>query len=401
MTGRFYWTFLTVAAVAVFFTNLSNYLSQARLIAIEPYWWIVVYSLLLLPLAVWVTVRSGIHVPPLAFWAYGFGLVSLLWFLQSTASASALEELQTRMLSIAFIVIMLFIFSTESTQRHARRAVAAAAILGVGVNLYELLHPESFSSVLGRSAGLYINPNQSGNALVLGMILGLGVVAPRFRLVFMFVIGLGVLTTFSRSAILSWVIAFGLSCAAELMQSRRIRGLVEVGLAGVIAAIFVLSPGWSAVQARLEDEQVLNDDVLGRVSSISLGQFEDDSAAERVQVASRAWDEFGANPILGSGTGASISPPFEVGPHNLYLGLMVDHGLLGLVVLPALVVACTWRVAPPFRMLAATFGIVILVLGLFSHNLLSERYALISYALMASIVMTSRRTSEVPGGCVG
>jgi O-antigen ligase len=391
---RCYGTILTVLAIALFYTNATNYLYQGGGLPIEPYWWIIGYSLLLLPLILRATVNAGIHVPPLAIWAYGFGLISIAWFFRVSTLPRAVEELETRLMSIVFILIMLFIFSTRTAQTRARQAIAAAVLLGVGFNLYELFNPQTFSNVLGRSAGLYINPNQSGNALVLGMILGLGTVAERYRLVFMVTIGLGVLITFSRSALLAWTIAFLLVCAVDLLLNRRIRGLAEVAVAGLVAAAVFLSPGWTAVQARLEDEHVLNDDVLGRVSAIGIGQFDDDSATERGEVATRAWDTFGADPLLGSGTGASISPPFDVGPHNTYLALMVDHGLLGLILFPALILACTWRVAPPDRTLAMTFSIVVATLGLFSHNLLSERYALITYALIASIVLTSRQKSE-------
>jgi O-antigen ligase len=398
MNADRYRSLLTILAIAVFFTNLSNYLFQAGLLSMQPYVWIVGYGLLLAPLAIPAMLTAGLQIPPLAVWAYGFGLVSLLWFLGSTGSSIALEELETRLLSLVFLLMMLFAFSTAGAQRLARRAVAVAALFGVAINLFELFNPESFSSVLGRSAGLYVNPNQSGAALVLAMILGLDAIRPHWRPAFMLIVGLGVTTTFSRSAMLTWAIAFVLLCAFDLFRHRRLRGLVGAGLAGMAVVAFVVSPAWAAVQGRLEDEQVLNEDVLGRVSSFSLGQFDDDSATERADVATLAWEQFSGRPIFGSGTGASIEPPFDVGPHNIYLALMVEHGFLGLLVFPALVAACTWGAAPPDRMLAATFAAALLALGLFSHNLLSERYALIAYALMASIVATGRRRHLPAGG---
>jgi hypothetical protein len=397
MSERLYWNIVPVVAVALFFTNLTNYLYQAGALPIQPYMWIAGYGLVSLPFALLAFARTGIRCPPLAIWCYGFGLVSLVWFFPLTTSATAFEELQVRVLSIAFILITMFVCSTASSLLRARQAIAIAVLIGVAINFYELFNPETFSAVLGRSAGLYVNPNQSGAALVLGMIVGLEAVRERYRLLFMLVVGLGVVTTFSRSSMLAWAIAFGLTCAVNLIQYRRIRGLTEAVLAAVAALAIFLSPGWTAVQARLEDESVLNDNVLGRLSSLSLGQFDDDSATERVEVATQAWDSFGDHPFLGLGTGASMGPPFDVGPHNIYLAQMVDQGLLGALVFPALILACTWGAAPADRPLALTFAIAAFFLGFFSHNLLSERYALVSYAVMASIAATSRPTSGFAG----
>lgn len=390
MTTEKYQAALAIGAVAVFFSNLSNYLFRGGVASIQPYWWIVGWGLLALPIAARVAFTSGIQVPPLAVWCYGFGLVSIAWFFRATSQATADEELQVRLLSIAFLLVALFVFSSANARQRARQATAIAVIVGVVINLYELFHPETFSDVLGRSAGLYMNPTQSGMALVLGMVIGLGAVDRRYRLLFMLVAGLGVLTTFSRAPILGWIIAVGLGCAAELVRHRRLAGLVEVGLVGTAVAAFMLSPGWTAVQDQLEDQDVLNDNVIERIGFLTLRGGGDDSSDERIEVAALAWDALGARPFAGSGTGAAAAHPFEVGPHNMYLALGVEHGVMGLVIFPALIIACIWGVGPPDRMLALTFAIVLAFLAFFSHNLLSERYALVSYALMASIAAGGR-----------
>lgn len=401
MIARLFWRLMPVAAVGLFFTNLTNYADQAGLVQIPPYLWIVGFGLVSAPFAISTFARNGLRVPPLAIWCYAYGLLSLVWYFRSATPEAAYDELQVRVLSIAFILIMLFVFSTSEALWRARQAIAIAVIVGVLVNSFELFNPETFSAVLGRSAGLYINPNQSGSALVLGMIVSTGVVRERHRLLFMLVAGLGVVTTFSRSAMLAWVIAVGLLCVGSLVRYRRVRGLAEIGLAGVAALAFFLSPGWDSIQARLEDNYVLNANVLGRVSSLSLGQFDDDSSMERVEVAAQAWDAFGARPFLGSGTGAELAPPFDVGPHNIYLALLVDHGLLGLLLFPGLAVACVWGTPPADRLGAATFIVTLLFLGFFSHNLLSERYALIVDAVMASIAATRPGRGGARGGVVG
>jgi hypothetical protein len=397
MSDHLFWKVMPVAAVALFFTNLTNFAYQAGLASIEPYLWIVGIGAVAAPFAMAAFIRSGLRIPPLAIWCYGYGILTLAWFFRSATPGGAYDELQIRLLSIAFILIALFICSTPRALLRARQAIVVAVLVGIAINLYELFNPETFSDVLGRSAGLYVNPNQSGSALVLGMIVSVSAVRERFRPLFMVATGIGVLTTFSRSAMVAWVIAFGLTCAFTLLRFHRIRGLAEVGLAGFAALVLFLSPGWTAVQARLEDESVLNNNVLDRVSSLSLAQFDDDSATERVSVAEQAWDAFAVHPFVGLGTGASMVPPFDVGPHNIYLALMVDHGLIGLLVFPVLVLACIWSAATADRQLAVTFAAAALVLGFFSHNLLSERYALVTYAVMGSVTAMGRPFADVSG----
>ena len=398
MIASRYRALLAAMAIALFFTNLTNYLYRGWGLPVQPYMWIAAIGLLLSPLALQAVVEDGLRVPPLAIWGYAFAAISLLWFFGTGATDGTVEELETRLLSVVFILLMLLLFSTTAAQAVAQRTLVVAVLFGVAVNLYELFNPQTFSEVLGRSAGLYFNPNQSGAALVLGMVLALDAVRPHWRPLFMLTAGLGVTITFSRSAMLAWAIAFVFFCVADLVQHRRVRWLVEVGVVAATAALFFASPAWAGVQARLQDERVLNADVLGRVSSFSVGQFGDDSATERAGVAGLALDQFNSRPIFGFGTGAATEPPFEVGPHNIYLAQMVDHGILGLFVFPALVAACVWGVAPPDRVLALTFVVTVLMLGLFSHNLLSERYALIAYALMAAIAASGQQRFLPSGG---
>ena len=60
------------------------------------------------------------------------------------------------------------IFQESSAIKLARKTLVVAVLFAVALNVYELFVPMAFSNVMGRSAGLYINPNIAGEALVLG-----------------------------------------------------------------------------------------------------------------------------------------------------------------------------------------------------------------------------------------
>src|SRR5207237_210395 len=146
---------------------------------------------------------------PVAIWCFGFGWLTVAWFLQSSQSEMAWQEVRWRFMAIIEILTFLMIFREPGSTRFARQTLVVAVVFGVGLNIYEVFAPLSFSTVIGRSAGLYMNPNMAGEALVLGMILSVTVLEAQYRVPFILLTGIGILPTFSRAAILTWVIAVG------------------------------------------------------------------------------------------------------------------------------------------------------------------------------------------------
>lgn len=390
MILRYYPRILGVVAVLVFFTNLSLYLYSSGNLAAPPLYWIIGLGVAAAPL--WLSTRALkiILQSPLALWCYGFLLISGVWMLmQPSPTEIVLEEFRTRILSVLFILTLLCIFKKEEIQVWARRATLVGVLLAVGLNVYELFSPLAFSSVTGRSAGLYINPNMSAVALILGAILTIGIVKPRMRMLFTLTVGLGVFLTFSRSAVIGWIlvtIAFIKTGQISLKRSI-IGGLLVLLLASVVAVW-----QWERLQFKLEDLGVLNQNVLTRISWLAGNDETDPSSIERKQVAELGWEMFSERPIFGRGVGASIDWSYEKSSHNEYLNMMVDHGILGFLILPLLVLAAIWRAQGEARHIAFAFGLFTLYLGFFSHNILSERHILIMFALLESMVMSSRST---------
>jgi ABC-type amino acid transport system permease subunit len=76
--------------------------------------------------------------------------------------------------------------------------------------------------------------------------------------------------------------------------------------------------------------------------------------------------------------------------------MMVDHGILGLFVLPLLILAALWGLRPAQYDLALPFAMFLSMWGFFSHNVLEERYILVAVALVGSIVASHRVRVEEP-----
>jgi len=381
-----YRTLLAVIAVALFFTNLSSYTEQFGVI---PLAWIGLYAGMCVPVVLHGLFTSQVPIRPLVWWGGSYVLVSLLWFYRSPQDAFAYDEVRLRVLSMIFLVLSLVVFGDAAAQRAGRVAIALATMLAVGLNVYELFNSQTFSTVVGRSAGLFGDSNQSAAALVLGLILAYAVVPGWARMPFVAATAVGIIPTFSRSGILAWllVVAFiMLRAGLGVAQLRRVAAVTAlvVGL--------LVSPLWGNIEQELVERRTLNMNVLGRLAFFSGGSARDGSANERKAVAAKAWEMVGEEPLRGHGTAAALRlDGFEVGTHNMYLAMMVDHGfLIGIAMIPLFLLATMWRANRRSLDLTMPFAGFITMWSSFSHNVLEERYILLSVGLTASVVAVNR-----------
>ena len=221
--NSFYRNALAVIAVAVFYSNIHEYLHEAHGVGI-PWHWVLAFVVISLPLLLSQMVTSDILRLPIVVWCFGYAWVTIVWFILGSQSEMAWQEVRWRVLAISEILTFLAIFRDARANLFARLTLVVAVHVSVVINVYELFVPMSFSEVVGRSAGLYVNPNISGEALVLGMILGITALPTWYRGAFILLVGAGVFATYSRAGLVGWVIAVG-----GLMLGR----FIEIGRAHV------------------------------------------------------------------------------------------------------------------------------------------------------------------------
>ncbi len=344
--ATFYKRILAVGAVLIFYTNLDLYLYTSSTVSFPPLLWITGFGIAAVPLLLSCNFLTVFRRSPVVGWCYSFVMVSAVWlFFLPLQNDSAWDVFRLRILSVLFILMMFFIFSNGETHAWARRTILIAVLGAVALNIYELFYPGSFSYVTGRSAGLYVNPNKSGTALLLGMIFSVGLLPHKYRMPFALLVGLGVLLTFSRAAMIGWpLVATILVLTGEI----RLKRSLIVGCMVLVIGIAALLPWWNDLLFQPENVSMLNADGIERLQWLeSLQNFNvessDYSTLERKEVAGLAWNMFAEKPILGHGVGASMDWGFHVSSHNQYLNMMVDHGILGLFILPSLIAASVWR----------------------------------------------------------
>jgi hypothetical protein len=378
-------------AVASLFSGFSTWAFNTGAIPLPP----VAFITLVLILA-----SAAILLDPLMLgaarvsgWSVASACLAMLAFLWSSGSEIALQEAQTRVLSALLLVGFSILMAEESTGTVTRFAIAVSTLLAVALNIWEITHPMSFSMALGRSAGLYMNPNIAGAALVTGMLMALPVVPARAREAFVLVVGIGVFLTLSRGALLCFGVVLVILLGSNQLGAKRISLMVVGGL-------FIFGSLTSAVLASGE-LSYLNVGAERFVKQrLGIGTREelvsDESASSRSQLVSRALDLFGERPITGFGTGATVEWSEAESTHNIYARHIAEYGVLGVILMPSLLVLAWPRhdrcSLPIYRSTGRAFVIFVALWGMFSHNVADDSFVLIGIAL--TIALPSRPRLE-------
>ena len=387
MIVAYYRNVLAILAVATFCTGWSVYQSLAYPALGQPKDWIFGLSLLSLPLWFYKpTFKQSFPKVPLVVWCFGFAWVTMFWFLGSSQSETAWRDVRLRLSAIMLVLSCLMIFASPSAVRSARWALVFAVLFGVTVNIYDFFVPMTFSEFHGRSAGFYLNPNLSGEALVLGMILSVTVLPSSCRGPFLLLAGVGIFVTFSRGGIVAWFIA--VSGLLFFAKGVRAKDLVWTFLLSLLVVGIVLLPKLDAILATMDQAHVISKDTEARFAWLT-NPFDvsDNSSVSRKYVAEQAWGKFADHPWIGSGTG-TMHESFEIPPHNQYLSYMLDHGVLGAAIVPLLILAVIWGARGETRRVGLVFGATILWLSFFTHMILSYGHSLLPFALLAAMAST-------------
>jgi O-antigen ligase len=312
-----------------------------------------------------------------ALWLVCFLGVSLAWFFMTIQDAAYWAFLRQRLYSLGFITTCVLVLSFPEARRTARAALVGAVLLGVGLNLVDAAQPLTFTPFLGRSTGLYLNPNVAGAALVMGALAAWEIVPERWRALFYGLVLLGVLPTFSRSAILLALLLGPALCWAGQM------GWKGWGLAVLVAGgLAVCAAAMLAASGLIPADGAVMQDLVLRVSLSA----DDYSTEDRLLVLREALAMISRAPWLGHGTGASYLWALDRSSHNMYLNLMVDHGGWAGLLLPALFASLARR-----TVLCGLYLACWAILGLVSHNLLDETAFMALLAFTPYLGETSSR----------
>jgi O-antigen ligase len=280
-----------------------------------------------------------------------------------------------RINAIGFLLTCVIIFDDPHVLSLAKRTIVIATIAAVAFDIYDLLHPGLFSDHPGRAAGLYVEANAAGMALVIGGLIGVSTIGRLWvREMFLLCVLAGVVSTVSREAMLTFVIVPVGAALAGVLSLRR---LLIAGLAACMA-LYALN-----VSHYISASHVLNEEAWSRMSL----RWDDQSANGRLFLAEKTLEQFEEAPLIGQGFGTALFWADQQS-HNAYLGLMADCGILGCLVLPALMFSirrAEWRFY--------AFALIFLLWGFFYHDVLTND---VNFGLIAIAVEADESREDQP-----
>jgi hypothetical protein len=400
-----YQNLLAVSAVAIFYTNLPLYLYRmgVTLRMEAPKHWVLGLAAASIPILYMQCFAIDVRRLPILIWCAIYLWVSIIGFFPSLQSDLDWQGLRYCFFQVISFFTMAMVFCNQKAVWWARTTLIATVCVGVLLNIYELFYPMTFTpsasmlgsaedglAIPGRSAGFYLNANQAATALAAGMILAVPALEQRWRAPFMLFVGVGLIPTFSRQGMVAWGIAV---LGSALTRKITAKDLMVSGLIGLLLATLVVLPRWDNWVNLWQHTGVWNKNIEERLywfmnPTIEVSAY-DIASQERARLTARAWDSVMNHPLIGLGTGASLSGWL---PHNMYLLFLLEHGILGAAVFPLLILATVWSARGEAKTTGIIFAVAIGFMGFFSHTMLNDTYFMTLFSLMAAIAATSRET---------
>jgi hypothetical protein len=314
-------------------------------------------------------------------WSYGFFVWTLMSFIMSSQSAVAEQRVITQIEILLILCGFLLWLLNSHLHRPLGYVMVAVAVLGSVLNIYDFLVP-TFTAVVGRAAGLYVNPTLSGSMLVLAMTCGIPALTVSRRWILLLPASLAIALTFSRTA---WLI-LGITVLWFMWQGYF--GGRASRLILVLTAIFTVGLLGSAMFSGSLAEMVLASPIGPYLDSNTLARLggsefaTDSSAKERANVAKFAISSFLSStyPLVGYGIGHTHEWSMPVSTHNMYLLHLVEGGIIGLSFFVSLLVLL-WRNASAISRLVV---LQIAVNSFFDHNVLDSPGRVLFIAIAAS-----------------
>jgi O-antigen ligase len=369
---------IVVSMVLLFYSGFAFDASPVGFYSVKGWMWIMLFAGLTV-----LTNLSILHqrlaITPILVWAYCLLAMMLLW------SVILPNPLDAQAPIIAFgwymivVAIALILFRTEAARMLAIRAVFLI-VIGSAITNLVMAAQGAF-----RPAGLYGNPNTSGYALVMGTIVTHSFIPPKFRFLYQIFILAGVFVTASRASLVLWAVSVILLYVLDSKKRNYNRWAI---FSMVILFGVAISPLGSGFLDTLDDPE----NETARLFSLgSKEELEDDS---RYDLAELALNEVEEHPILGQGTGVStvFYDNMDYGTHNMYLTLMMQFGILGIVVIPALAAVILGRPSARWQF-AVPFAVFLIIAAFFSHTILSQWHYALMIALLARMTGTEFATA--------
>ncbi len=227
-----------------------------------------------------------------------------------------------------------------------------------------------------RASGTFANPNEAGTAAcIVAAIFYSFMMIERSKIVSITGVALAafaLILTASRGAF----VIFALLTFAQIVISPGFKKMILVLVGGAaIAGILYVVYNVATVDTDSSRSMVKRMESLWRVAG---GEVTDETTGGRLQLAMNGINAWSANWLLGNGLGSqSRVGAANIGPHNTYIAIGGEAGVIPLSLFFATIVSLLWRGwtchVPAVRTLAMGFAVVMVMACFTSHGVLTSR----------------------------
>ena len=398
----YYQCFLAVAAILVFFTELSGIL-KAYGIGL-PLYWLAAFLFLAAPL--YPSAIKRLQYLPLSIFVW-FGIylaMTSIVVLFMPGSAVPLQQImEDQIRSIIFLCLLMLIFSEHRiVQQYTKITILIVTIFNVFLFVAQFLNPSILQEVQdapGRAGGFYIDSNAASCGLNMGLIFSISLIKPKYRLFYALFVLMGNAVTFSRGGMACWLLIIVMFMVLKILPIKQLPLLFGSIL---MAAIIVSSQIDNLAYITTPNgDSLFNEGTIERVKFLAnpfaegegIEEEEDDSRILLVQI---GWEKFSNSPWYGNGLGSGehqgVKADLDSAPrsHNIYLDRMIEYGFLGAFIYPMLILASVWKAQGEHRKYAMVFAVFALIWGIFSHTVLTNFFILTSIAYTAVLTKQSQ-----------
>ena len=330
----------------------------------------------------------------LMIWGITFVVMTSLSFLfLSSQDEIPLQALIKNSEATALLLIFILLLQDKKVVRIATYSLLFAVIGGVILNYIDFfMHGRlNMSFVDGRAAGIYVNPNTSGMMMVFGMVLTVFILPKRLRFIYCLFVASGVFLTFSRGAIVLWVVAMFCLAWKDAFVLSRLPSLIGMGVLVALLATSLVAGDWLVAFKSSGMKKYLTSNTENRIGSSFMAQ-DDYSARSRMLVARRGLQMFLDKPFLGNGVGSTQQLATRVSTHNMYLLMGAEQGIIGVAILLALILIL-WRAGTNIGRICA---ILYAISGMFTHNSFEQpsMQVVLALAVVGMGVMREKKSAS-------
>jgi O-antigen ligase len=277
---------------------------------------------------------------PRVGWLHWLFLLFLLWCMASFYWSIDLEDSYARIKTYAQLFLLVFVVFQWITDEKKLQFMLEAFVLGCWIAVLSTIQNYYLNGANGweRSAASGFNPNDIAMIIVLGMPIAwyLGLKGKALRTwiyrIYPFVAPVAVALTASRSGLLIMIVAMSFIFATFWTMSIHNKTIFAAACLAAFIAFFYVTPAESIARWSTIGSEITHGSLNSRLYIWEIG----------LKVAAR-------NPLLGVGAGAfRIGVERQLGspmaPHNVYLSILVEQGVIGLTLFLTLLGVFMWKI---------------------------------------------------------